>query len=158
MNATQTLPNRDSFWPYALIGWFVIFISALAAFITWAVGQNNDLVRADYYDTEIRYQQQIDRLNRTLPLQNATRVEFDYASQTLLVKLPAAHATATGTIHLYRPSNARLDQELKLALNTDAAQQLDARALESGLWKVGVHWTAGGEDFYFEKSLVLGRD
>ena len=158
MIATQTLPVRPSFWPYALIGWFVIFIAAIAAFITWAVGQNMDLVRDDYYDHEIRFQQQIDRLNRTAPLKNATRVEFDYAAQKILVTLPGAHANATGTIHFYRPSNARLDREEKLSVSEGATQQLDARGLESGLWKIGVHWKAGNEDYYFEKPVVVGRD
>jgi hypothetical protein len=162
MNATQTLPHpaptRDSVWPYALIGWFVIFVSAIAAFITWAVGQNVDLVRSDYYDSEIRYQEQINRLNRTTPLQAATRVEFDYAGQQVRVVLPREHVTAAGTIHLYRPSNARLDRHLPLALGADGAQTLDARSLESGLWKVGVLWKVGSEEFYFEKPLVIGRD
>ncbi len=49
-------------WPG---GFFILFGGYIAGFIVFASRQKMDLVRNDYYDQEIRYQQQIDRVQRT---------------------------------------------------------------------------------------------
>ena len=52
-------------WPIGIAGFFVVLIAALA---TWAVvAQRNreELVSADYYEQEVAYQQQINRLRRS---------------------------------------------------------------------------------------------
>ena len=38
-----------------------------------------------------------------------------------------------------------LDKNIKLSLNSNGAQQIDARTFQIGLWKVRVHWTADPE-------------
>jgi len=159
MNANPTVtepgPQR-SLWPYAIIGWFVVFGSAMAAWTVVAVRQNLDLVRPDYYDHEIRYQQQIDRQARTLPFGSTVTVAYDAAQQHITITLPAAHAAqARGKINFYRPSDAKLDREAKLLVNTVGEQVLDAKPLRPGLWKIRVRWTIGGEDYYFDQTVVI---
>jgi hypothetical protein len=153
----KTSPRIANLWPYAILGWFVLVISFLATFATWAVQQNMDLVRADYYDEEIRYQQHLDRQQRTRGLAPGAAVGFEAAAQRIRVTLPAAHAArATGSIRLYRPSDARLDRERPLRLDPDGQQSLDARELPAGLWKVRVHWTTDGEEFFLEQPVITG--
>ena len=41
-------------WPYAVIGFFVVFISLIVIFIVFSLGQEIQLVRPDYYEEEIR--------------------------------------------------------------------------------------------------------
>lgn len=149
-------PRERSLWPYAIVGWFVVFGSAMAAWIVVAVRQNLDLVRADYYEHEIRYQQQIDRQARTQPLGSTVQVAYDAAQQHIRIALPATHAAqARGRINFYRPSNAKLDREVKLTVNAAGQQTLDAKPLQPGLWKVRVQWTAGSEEFYFDQTVVI---
>jgi hypothetical protein len=157
MNANATKPTSPrSPWPYAIIGWFVLFGTAMAAWVVVAVRNDMDLVSADYYDREIRHQQQIDRQARTLPVQSEVKVTYDAAQQRITVALPAAHAAlAWGKINFYRPSDAKLDHELKLALNPAGEQAVDAKPLQPGLWKVRVQWTFNGEEFYFDQTVVI---
>ncbi len=137
MNANATKPTSPrSPWPYAIIGWFAIFGTAMAAWVVVAVRNDMDLVSADYYDREIRHQQQIDRQVRTLPVQSEVKVAYDAAQQRITVALPAAHAAlARGKINFYRPSDAKLDREAKLSLNAVGTQDLDASLLRPGFWK-----------------------
>ncbi|KAF0176681.1 MAG: nitrogen fixation protein FixH [Limisphaerales bacterium] len=154
-NAIKPAPPR-SLWPYAIIGWFLLFGTAMAAWIVVAVRNDMDLVRADYYDQEIRHQQQIDRQARTHPIQSEVKVAYDDAQQRITVALPAAHAAqARGRINFYRPSDAKLDREMKLAVNSAGEQMLDAKSLQPGLWKVRVQWSVAGDEFYFDQTVVI---
>ncbi|MEW6305290.1 MAG: FixH family protein [Verrucomicrobiota bacterium] len=153
MNAIRRNP-----WPYAIIGYFVVFISCMAAWIAFAMRQDMDLVRKDYYEEEIRYQQQLDRMNRTQLLKAEVKVAFDFAVQRISVQLPATHADAKGRIHLYRPSDAKLDRQFDLAVGGDGLQTLDAKELQAGLWKLRVTWASGGQEYHFEQPLVIGAN
>lgn len=152
---TPSKPARSP-WPIALTALFIVFALYLAGFIVWAVGQKQDLVTEDYYDREVRYQEQLDRLNRTATLAAESKASFDAVTKKILLTLPAHHAaTATGRIQFYRPANARLDHVLPLALSPGGAQVLDGSKLAPGLWKVRVQWQVGGEDFYFDQSVIV---
>lgn len=124
---------RANPWPYAIIGWFLLFGSGMAAWLMVAVRNDPELVRADYYDQEIAYQKQIDRLNRTAGVQSEVSVSYESAQQQIALRLPAAHVGGKplGSIRFYRPSNAKLDFELPLALDAMGAQRIppaDSRA------------------------------
>ena len=58
-------------------------------------------------------------------------------------------------MHLYRPSDAKLDRNLTLQPNHDGAQTIDGRALRPGLWKVRLEWKSGGETFCFDQSVLI---
>jgi hypothetical protein len=153
----QPAPSARSPWPYAIIGWFALFGTAMAAWVVVAIRNDVQLVRPDYYEQEILHQRQIDRQARTLPVQSQIKVAYDAAQQTIAISLPIAHAAqAQGKITFYRPADAKLDRELKLALNASGEQTVSAQPLQPGLWKVRVQWTVRGEEFYFDQTVVIG--
>jgi YD repeat-containing protein len=155
---SETKPAR-SLWPVSIIGFFVVAVAFLATFIAWASRQREDLVADNYYDDEVRYQQRLDGLNRTLPLQSQIAVSYDAAGQSIRINLPAAQApVAAGRVHLYRPSDERLDRELPLALTVGGEQRLDARSLQNGLWKVRVEWTANDRNYYYDQSVIVSPE
>lgn len=154
-NAIKPAPPR-SLWPYAIIGWFALFGTAMAAWIVVAVRNDMDLVSADYYEREILHQRQIDRQARTHPIQSEVKVAYDDAQQRITVALPASHAAqARGKINFYRPSDAKLDREAKLSVNAGGEQALDAKPLRPGLWKVRVQWTVAGEEYFFDQAVTI---
>lgn len=143
-------------WPISIVALFAIFIGGLIAFIVFATRQRDDLVRADYYEQEIRYQEHIDRINRTQDSAPTAAVRYDAREQRITIELPTAHVQgSSGQVHLYRPADARLDRQLPLAVGTDGVQHLDARDLRAGLWKVRVEWSVAGEEFFIDRSVVL---
>lgn len=154
MNAPK--PATRNLWPIAIIAFFIVFGMFLTGFIVWALSQKQDLVAENYYEREVRYQEQLDRVNRTRALARETMVNFDATSKSILVALPTAQATeARGRIHFYRPSNARLDHAVPLAVNPQGRQSVDARSLTAGLWKVRVEWSADGQDFYYDQQVIV---
>jgi nitrogen fixation protein FixH len=156
MNATASLP-KPAFnpWPYALIAFFTILVSVIAGFVTWSLRQDMELVSADYYDQEMRFQQRINSVNRTQSL--GAKVAIAYDSGILRVSLPVEHGAqhATGTLELYRPSNARLDRKLALQPSLDGHQFIEAKGLQPGLWKARISWMVGKDSFFRDESLVI---
>jgi len=148
---------RTNPWPYAIIGWFLLFGSGMAAWVVVAVRNDPELVRPDYYEQEIAYQKQIDRLNRTASVRGEVSVAYDYSRNQVTLQLPPTHLSTQlkGQIHFYRPSNAKLDFDLPLDLNPAGAQRVSTSKLQAGLWKVRVSWTSGGQEYFHDQSLVL---
>lgn len=148
---------RTNPWPYAIIGWMLLFGTGMAAWVVVAVRNDPELVRADYYEQEIAYQQQIDRLSRTAAVRSEVSVAYDLAKAQVALRIPTAHLAdkPTGTIHFYRPSNAKLDFKLPLTVDATGLQNVATTTLQAGLWKVRVSWTSGGYEYFHDQSLVL---
>jgi nitrogen fixation protein FixH len=158
-NPNPEFPTSRSYWPLGITLAFILFALGIATMVVIACTQKVDLVRPDYYDQEIKYQTQLDRLNRTLPLNESVRIAYDKASRQLTLSLPPAHATpdTVGRIELYRPSATDLDHQLKLSLDANGTQTVDASSLIPGLWKVRVHWTSQEQEYYTDKSILVNR-
>lgn len=153
----KPLPTSRNLWPYGIFATLLVFACGLAVIAVTAVRQNMDLVRDDYYEADLRYQGQIDRLNRTARLADETAIEFHAAEQTIELRLPSGHGARqpSGSIHLYRPANAALDRRIELAPDTTGAQRIDAREMVSGLWKLKLTWQVGGEEFFVDRVVVI---
>ncbi|MBI3850263.1 MAG: FixH family protein [Verrucomicrobia bacterium] len=160
MNTTDhsTAPLRN-LWPHAIIATFVIFICGTAALIAIACTHQTDLITPNYYEDEIKFQSRLDQLNRTAPLSNQVVVAYDAAKQSISISLPAGQTSSvtSGRIELYRPSATDRDRELKLQIDASGSQTVDAASLLPGFWKVRVHWTTQGQDYFADKSIVVKR-
>jgi hypothetical protein len=145
-------------WPTAIITFFTVAILGFAAFVAFCNLHPTDLVAPDYYEQEVRYQAQIDRVQHARSLSETASVVYDPAHQRIVITLPPAHAgtNPTGQIRLYRPSDAGLDRQLKLEPDASGAQSINAANLRPGLWKVQVLWSSGGREFFMDKSLQVG--
>jgi hypothetical protein len=155
MNNPSPAQRRNP-WPIAIVVYFILFISFIVTFIVFATRQHVDLVRDDYYEEEIRFQRQLDRVQRTRDLDGRAAVTYNATQRCIIIKLPAAQPSqTTGQIHLYRPSDAKLDQAVQLALDTNGAQRVDATHLRDGLWKVRVQWFVDGQDYYVDQPVVV---
>ncbi len=155
----QTLAKSFNPWPVSIIGFFLVFILAMTAWITVALRNSMDLVRADYYEAEVRFQQHIDQANRARAWQSEIAIEYKAADNLLLVRLPRAHLSQNpvGAIHLYRPSDAALDRKVPLALDSTGLQRISTGDLRRGLWKVRLAWSAGGEEFFTDTAFVAAN-
>lgn len=158
-NLSQPVRTSPEFnpWPYGITAFLVLFFGCVVSFGIFAVRQQVDLVRVDYYEEELRYGKQYDRLSRTKALEHPMSVAHLPQAHQIAVQLPAEHALAgaQGTIQLYRPSDARLDREIPLAAAASGMQLLDASTLQAGLWRVRVTWQSGGKEYFHASKVVI---
>lgn len=147
-------PSRN-LWPLGLVITFVLFFSGLATVIVIASTHRESLVSDNYYEQELKFQDQIDAAARAKTA--GASLQFDPAAGRLAIALPAAQLTQklSGHIELYRPSAPELDRQFQLAPRADGTQILDLSRLAAGLWRVRVSWSAGGQDYFLNQKIVI---
>ena len=154
-NNSQRREGRNP-WPIVITAYYIVFFCALMAFVAYASTQHVDLVRSDYYEEELRFQQQLERVNRTRELAQPLAITFDPVRRSIALQLPVAHVgQSSGRVHLYRPSDARLDQDLPLATDAKGKQEVGAAQLRAGLWKIRVLWTVAGQEYSCDQPIVI---
>ena len=150
-------PARN-LWPLGIITTLVVFFAGTVGLIVMACSQKVDLVSADYYENELKFQGRIDQVERTRSAVTQASVAYDAALKCITISLPAdqARRDISGHIDLYRPSAAGMDRTVKLAPDAHGVQRLDAAGLAPGLWKVRVSWTVEKQDYYLDQKVVVG--
>lgn len=141
-------------WPIALTLVILAFVAMVVGFVIWSLGHRVHLVAPDYYEREIRYQDQIDREVRTRDLGPEYGLTHDAAGHRLVVRIPAEHAGASGTVELYRPSDAALDREIPLAADGEGRQEISLAGLKSGLWRARLTWAHGTNEYFVATTLI----
>ena len=150
------MKTSRNLWPLGIIVTFVLFFIGTVGLVVMAFSQKVDLVSADYYEQELKFQGRIDRVERTRHAATQATVAYDAASRCITVSLPPEQARLEvwGSIELYRPSAAGMDRAHKPDAN--GTQRLDASAMAPGLWRVRVTWTAAKENYYLDQKVVVG--
>ena len=150
-------PSRFNPWPISIVGFFGVAILGCGAFIAFCSRHPADLISPNYYEEEIRYQGQIDRIQHAQQQSAQGAVRFDGATKRITVFLPSGSSGAApaGRIQLYRPSAVNLDRELKLETDSSGAQSFDAATLLPGLWKVRVSWTVADQGYFIDEKIVI---
>ena len=151
------MTTSRNLWPLGIILTLVFFFAGTVGLIVMACSQHVDLVRPDYYEQELKFQNQINQVERTHRTASQAAVAYDVAGKCIVISLPPDQAPRelTGHIELYRPSAAGLDRTIKLAPDSKGEQRLDAAGLAPGLWKVRVSWTAEQQDYYLDQKVVV---
>lgn len=154
----KTSDKNKSFtlWPYMIVGCMVLFMSYIAMFVYKAMNQDVDLVSKDYYEQEIKFQDQIDRVDRTKAAGDVA-ITYNAEAHHILLQLPSTFKgqSVNGRVHLFRPSNEQLDQERPLQLGRDLSQLIETSELEKGLWKVRVSFAAENETYFAEQTIQV---
>jgi nitrogen fixation protein FixH len=152
------IPGRNC-WPLGILLAFALFILGTAGLIVLASSQRSDLVSANYYEEEIKYQSRIDSLERAQHLGSRAAITYSAGARCLVVTLPAEHAgrPVSGEVQLYRPSAAGLDRQFRLEPDAHGTQSFDAADLPKGLWKIRVTWRIEGQEYSLDQKLVIGE-
>src|SRR5262249_37425150 len=127
--------------------------------ITFALRQPVDLVSPDYYEEEVRFQTQLDRLNRTAGLRREVAIQYDALSSQVTLRLPTGQMARRprGRVRFYRPSEADLDFEVALSVDATGLQRIDVSGRRAGHWKMRLQWKADGQDYFLEETLVFAE-
>ncbi len=139
-------------WGKGILLTIIAFVGFIMTLVVISVRQDDiHLVTENYYEKEIKYQDQIDRESASANLDREV-LQFDAQSKSILLDLPVG---AKGSLQLFRPSDARLDREFALEITDLGKTSVSLGQLKSGYWKVQLTWTEDGVEFYQEKKINL---
>jgi len=142
-------------WGIALV--YTLFVIGILGFLFFSTTQSVDLVTEEYYDQQIKYQKQIDRINRTTDLPVTLRWNFLAENKTIEFQFPDSLIPDkfSGNILIFRPSDSRLDKRIAITADQKGKQILDAKFLQKGLWRLKIFWNYGDTEYYNEGIVVI---
>jgi hypothetical protein len=139
-------------WGKGILLTIIAFVGFIMTLVVISVRQDDiHLVTENYYEKEIRYQEQIEREKSASSLSREVLV-FDNQAKAMILDLPVG---AKGNLQLFRPSDARLDKSFSLEVTSEGKTKVPLEHFKSGYWRVQLTWTENGVDFYEEKKITL---
>lgn len=139
-------------WGKSIVLAFVLFALFIGVLVTISVRQDVPLVSANYYEQELKYQEQIDRVKNTNAL--AEKPLLEVVDRVMEVRYAGMGEITSGELELFRPSDAKLDR--KFALAADATvQRFDLSGFPGGMYKARMRWMQGGKEYYLEQTIYF---
>ena len=141
-------------WGYKILIVYAVFVAGIVFMVYKSSNEKMDLVTADYYGKELKFQQQIDETKRTDALSETVR--YVIKGNQLLIYFPKDFAgkTLSGDAELYYPADENKDihQHFDLA---DSALTIPVTKGNKGLHELHINWKADGTSYYFEQKIII---
>jgi len=142
-------------WGVGISITIIVFLIGSLATVYFTTTVDYDLVAEDYYEKELVYQEQIDKMKRAneLPEQLVIKLEGD----NIKFKFPSIfnNSKIEGEIYFYKPSSEDLDVRATISLDEENSLYFSQADLSKGLWKIKVEWGVQGVEYYTEKIIMV---
>ena len=144
-------------WGKGIIVAFICFFAVIFTMAYVSMNTEFSLVADDYYEQELAYEDQIDRIRNVNSLLEKPEFSIDRTGLKVEIQFPQtiAEELKEGQVKFYRSSSARFDQELILELNADGKFVKDISAMITGAWKIQLFWSDGDKEYYKEIDFVI---
>ena len=144
-------------WGTKIIVAFACFIGVISTMVYISMNQNISLVAENYYEEEMAYEDQIQRIKNNNAL--VQQIEFKLDRKTyeanFIYPNEIKNSFQKGTIQFFRASDARLDKEFAMTPKSVGGQKIDLNGFRTGLWSIKIKWESKDKEYYKELSLVL---
>ncbi|TXE06997.1 FixH family protein [Algoriphagus aquimarinus] len=139
-------------WGKGILLTIIGFVALIMTLVVISVRMDGiELVTENYYEEEIKYQDRIDQTNEASSL-NKEIISYDAQNKSVLLDLPIG---SEAMLHLFRPSDSSLDQELAVSVTEIGKTSVSLTQLKSGYWRVKLSWNVDGVDYYEEKKITI---
>lgn len=141
-------------WGKGIILVFIVFILGIGLMVYKSMTKNIDLVTGNYYEKELKYQEQIDKINNSNQLKEKLKIDFD-GSRVQITYPDIPGKLITGEISFYKPSDAKSDFRLPVETGREMKQVIEAAKLSRGMWKVQINWAMDGKEYFSEEKIMI---
>jgi hypothetical protein len=141
-------------WGKWIIVSFVLFVAFIATLVTVCVRQDISLVTKDYYQDELAYQDQLDRLTNTKELVEKPSIKVTDGT-SLEISFAHFNEIEKGKLQLFFPSNEKMDRHYPITASNERQQYYTLADLPKGMYRARLQWTMHGKEFYMEEIIYL---
>jgi len=141
-------------WGKSIILAFILFAAFIATLVTVCMRQDVNLVTREYYQEELAYQAQIDRIAHTAKLSEQPSINLEQG-YLLKISYPDFAKIQEGSLQLFRPSDADLDREFELRRSTDMDQYFSTAGMKRGMYRARLRWTMDDQEYFLERTINL---
>ncbi|MCU0319599.1 MAG: FixH family protein, partial [Flavobacteriales bacterium] len=128
------------------------FVLLMTSFMIRAASNQEELVAENYYEQELAYQQQIDKLNRSAALSEDLTLTSTEAGLSLQFPAWTQGKAVTGSVQLQRPSDQRADDQL---LDADRHMLIPTSDRLKGAYNVVVEWSVEGVSYLHRDRIYV---
>jgi hypothetical protein len=134
-------------WGNAIFLVMTAFILLMTSFMIRAASNQEELVAENYYELEVKYQQQIDKLNNTGSLSDDVLMEI--VGTELIITFPAEvkGMTLSGELYLQRPSDSRADARIPVRVDAHGRMTVPVDQRLKGAYNALLEWKAGENEY-----------
>lgn len=152
----MTENNQKSKWGVGVSILYSIFVLFILTLVMYVSLQDIQLVEKNYYEKDLTYQDQYERIDRTNQLEKKLTITMSDESGNIFVNFPVEiNKQISGNIKFFRPSNAGLDFEVPIKTDSLGVQQIDTKSMTRGFWKVQINWTVDTVEYYQQEPLMI---
>lgn len=137
-------------WGKSIVLAFVVF-AGFVGFMAYKMATAKvDLVRSNYYQSELDYEKQIARVKNAKPFQDSI-INYSIAQESIKVEFPKT--ITKGEVNFYRSSDNALDFNVPVS-NSQIVEQNTSK-MKKGNWKVQAIWSDGSQEYFVENEYNI---
>jgi hypothetical protein len=140
-------------WGRWIVLSFVLFAVFIGTLVSICVRQDLNLVSGNYYQEELAYQQQIERMENANKLEQQPSMMI--VGQELEVKFNGFNNLEEGQVDLFRPSDTRFDRKFVLRNAPGESQLFDVSMMPKGMYHAKMKWSMNGKEYFVEQYITL---
>ena len=133
---------------------YLVFVAGILFMFYKASNEKVDLVTADYYAKELKYQNTIDETQRSNGL--SVPLTFEVKDHLLIIHFPKDFSgkKIEGEALVYCPSDENKDIKKKFLIQ-DLTYAIPLPASNKGLHELQITWAVDSVSYYYEKKLTI---
>lgn len=137
-------------WGYGIATFYILFALVLMGALYASTKVDHSLVKDDYYQLDLEYQDHYDKVERSNSSQLLS-IDYKEKDHKVIFRFRSTESPQ-GTITFYRAADSSLD--FKMPINSNQ-MRIDTEKLVEGNWKVNVDWNADGKTYYQEEDIHI---
>jgi hypothetical protein len=128
---------------------FILFMGYLAS------REKVELVSANYYDEELKYQNRIDKIALTDSMHVKPEWQVNGNQIAMLFPKSLDAESIRGNIHFYCPADEKRDFSVPFQAVANKRLSISSDKLHHGTYRMQIDWTEGKKDFYTEGVITV---
>ena len=142
-------------WGTGITAFIIFFLVSTIAVVLYLMTIDVNLVSDNYYENEIKYQEQMDKIERSNNLDE--RINIKVENRNIIISYPKNFDSKNikGSILCYRPSSNRFDRDFLVDADSNYLQIIKTDLMIEGMWKVKIDWEVSGTTYYNEEIIML---
>jgi FixH len=141
-------------WGHKIIVVYVIFAAGILYMVVLSSRQKVDLVTADYYGEELKYQERINESGRASALSQPIQYNITQGILTLQFPKEFEGKSVSGEVQVYCPADDKKDI-MRNIVAIDNMMKISLPEANKGAHVLKVKWKADGLAYYFEENIFI---
>lgn len=142
-------------WGYRIAFLYGSFVVMMVTLVVLSSQQDIPLVTEDYYEKDLVYETQMQRISNSKELEQDVEVKYDSKQEQIIVQFPKGMNNITGEILCFRPSQEGIDFTLAIEALEANAMTFGTSEMLNGRWKVKITWEDENNIYYKETTVYI---